>query len=66
MIKFIALFGLWLTHCFGRAIVDSIFRRSFCRLCIDWWSRWFLFTPISLLLWLLPRFNALGLVIPRC
>jgi len=50
MMTFIALFSLWLTHCFGHAIVDSMFHMCFCRLCIDWFSWWFLFTPISLFL----------------
>jgi len=50
MMTFITLLGLWLAHCFGRANADSTFRRCFCRLCLDWFSRWFLSTPISLLL----------------
>jgi len=47
---FSTLLGLWLARFFGRANVDSTFHRCFCRLCLDWFSRWFLFTPISLLL----------------
>jgi len=50
MMTFITLLGLWLAHCFGRANADLTFRRCFCRLCLDWFSRWFLSTPISLLL----------------